>query len=308
MFDFFVEEINPNKNINSSDKTTQSTSKRERMKQLNFRSTGVKKYKFTLESEVIVGSLYSKTSVENSWILQVQKIMEDTHILDLVTYDVALKECNEQGMKELFQITRYFQKIYDEVKVLVNLDGTIKQVMNPEQLIEKWKTMKLDSIQYFGDETNLDQYFAVDDEAFSKPEFIKKLTSEIEFFLIYMQLGGYGHKFNSYGELKRDNAFRTGQITWDLNFSGKDEIETGSSLGEMNVTGIFQPGKNWTKQAYGQVQFLNIDEVKPDFNLKGKYIFYNNNGWLQKASLTMNEIVHPKLLFHKMNYKIQEIL
>lgn len=308
MFDFFVEETGSNKNKNTSDNNTiQSTSKRERMKRLYFKSTGVKKYRFTIESEVLVANLHSKTTIENSWVLQIQKITDDGYILDLVTYDSTLKECNEQGMKELFQITRYFQKIYDEVKVSVYLDGTIKQVINQNQLIEKWKAMKFDSIQYFGDETNLDQYFAVNDETFSKPEFIKKLASEIEFFFIYMQLGGYGQKLNSYRELKRDNAFRTGEIIWDLDFTGKDEIETNSPLGEMNINGFFQPSKSWAKQAYGQVQFVNVDELKLDFNLKGKYTFYNDNGWLKEALLTLNEIIHPKLLFHKMNYKIQEI-
>jgi len=307
MFDFFIEETNSGKGNTNSDNKIQKEPKREQMKRLNFKTTGVKKYKFSLESEVMVGSLFSKTLVENFWILQVQKLTENGYILDLVTYDVVLKQCNEQGMKELFHVTRYFQKIYDEVKALVNPDGTINQVLNQEQLTEKWKSMKLDSIQYFGEDTNLEQYFAVDDETFSKPDFLKRLVSEIEFFFVYMQIGGYGQKFNSYRELKKDNAFRTGQITWDLDFSGKEEIETGSLLGEMKVNSFFQPGKNWIKQAYGQVHFLNIDELKPDFNLKGKYTFYNTNGWLKDASLTVNEIVHPKLLFHKMNYKIQEI-
>jgi hypothetical protein len=313
MFDLSIEEI-PSSDRNNKKATSDSLHastppKKERMKRLCFRNKGTKKYKFTLEGEMGLNIMHSKTKTETSWILQVQNISERGYILDLVAYDIVLKECNNEGFKELFHITRQFQKLYDEIRVQTDLEGNLQNVLNQKQLIEKWQQIKSETIQYFNDDMNLDEFFAVNDEEFAKPEFLNKIVKEVEFFFLYMQLGGYGQKFSSFGlkELKRDNAFRTAEITWDLDFSGAYEVSPESPLGKMGVESRFEPDKKWLQKAYGQMPFIKIEELKPDFNLKGNMIFYNETGWIKQAQLEVNEIVHPNQLFHKMKYQIQEI-
>lgn len=308
MFDFFLEETpqSPKKGNTVQEKMT----KTEKMKRLFFRKTGTKKYKLTLSSAMKLNNMLSKTVAETSWILQVQNILNEKYLIDLTAYDYTLKECNNQGFAELYHVTRQFQKIYDEINVITSLDGRVLSVKNGEQLLEKWKNLKKETLQYFGKEISLEQFFAVNDEEFLKPDYLCKLISEVEFFFIYMQIGGYGQKFNPFGfvELNRDNAFKTAVIKWDLDFSGRYEIIPDSPLGKMEVKSTFEPNKNWLKQGYGEVPFLKIEELKPDFSLNGNYIFHNESGWLKEAELNVNEIVHPTLLYHKMNYKIQEIV
>jgi hypothetical protein len=307
MFDFFIEEIGPDNKPGNSKPT--ASVKPERMKRLMFRKTGVKKYKFTLEGEMGLNVMHSKTVTDTSWILQVQNILEGGYVIDLVAYDIRLRECDNEGFRELFQITRQFQKLYDEVKVRTDLAGNLQKVLNPEQLFEKWKHIKNETVQYFNDDMNLEQFFAVKDEDFTKPEFLNKLIREVEFFFLYMQSGGYGQKFQSWGatELKRDNAFHTETIPWILNFSGNYEINPASPFGKMKVEGSFTPDRKWLQKAYGEMPFIKLEEMKPDFNLKGAYIFNNENGWLKEAKLEVNEIVHPGQLYHRMKYQIQEI-
>ena len=314
MFDFFIEEIPSGKNKKTSESSTVSssvTTRKERMKRLQFMTTGTKKYKFTLEGEMGLNVMCSKTKTETSWILQVQDILDSGYVIDLVAYDIVLKECNNEGFKELFQVTRQFQKLYDEIKVQTDYEGNLIKVLNQKRLIEKWKQIKSETIQYFNDDMNLNEFFAVNDEEFAKPEFLHKIIQEVEFFFLYLQSGGYGRKFGSWGnikEIKRDNAFRTNAIAWDLEFSGEFEINPDSAYGNMDVESRFEPDKKWLQKAYGAIPFIKLDELRPDFSLKGKYIFYNKNGWLKKAELEVNEIVHPDQLYHKMKYRIQEIL
>ena len=312
MFDFFIEETGPNDRAQKppSAYSHHTPQKKEPMKRLIFREKGTKKYKFTLEGEMGLNVMCSKTKMETSWIVQVQNISDGGYILDLVAYDIVLKECNNEGFKELFQITRQFQKLYDEIKVRTDWEGNLIQVLNRQQLIEKWKQIKQETVQYFNDDMSIDQFFAVSNEEFSKPEFLSKVIREVEFFFLYMQMGGYGQKFSSWDfvELKRENAFRTNTIVWNMDFSGYYEINPGSPLGQMTVKSKFEPNKKWLQIAYGQIPFIKVEELKPDFNLKGNSVFHNETGWLKEAELEVNEIVHPQQLYHKMKYQIQEII
>jgi hypothetical protein len=283
---------------------------KEKMKRLHFTSGGTKKYRFTLEGEMGLNVLSTKTKTETSWILQVQNITDKGYVLDLVAYDIALKECDNGGFEELFHITRQFQKLYDELRVETDLEGNLVRVLNQKQLIEKWAQIKRETIQYFNEDMNLDDFFAISDEEFSQPEFLHKIVQEAEFFFLYLQLGGYGQKFNSLGtvELKRDNAFRTNVIHWDLEFSGRQEQRPNSAFGIMEIDGSFEPGKKWLQKSYEEMPFVKIEELKPEFSIKGKSLFYNDSGWLKEAELEVNEIVNPNTLYHKMKYRIEEIV
>jgi hypothetical protein len=315
MFELDIEEIYPDNKHKGSEYGHQPNSsapvarQKERMKKLQFLKTGTKKYRFILDGEMGLNVMCSKTRMETSWIVQVKNILEAGYVIDLVAYAITLKECNSEGFREMFHITRQFQKLYDEIKVKTDLEGNLLEVLNQKQLCEKWKQIKSETIQYFNDDMNLDEFFAVNDDEFAKPEFLHKLIREVEFFFLYLQSGGYGQKFSSWGlhELKRDNAFRTNTITWDMDFSGEYAIESNSSCGVMNVESRFEPDKKWLQKAYGEMPFIKVEELKPDFNLRGKYVFYNENGWLKEAELEVNEIVHPNQLYHKMKYRIQEI-
>jgi len=284
-------------------------SKKEKMKRLAFYETGVRKYKFTLEGEMGLNVMHSKTITESLWILQVQDIMNDGYIIELITYDVALKECDSEGFSQLFQVTRQFQKLYDEIKVKTDREGKLIKVLNPERLLERWKQIKNETVQYFNAGTNLDDFFAITDEDFSKPDILYKIINEVEFFFIYLQTGGYGQKFNpfTYREIRRDNAFRTGVIEWDMEFMAKYEVKPESPLGKIKVNSKFEPNKKWLEKAYGEMPFIKVEDLKPDFTLNGEYIFDNRSGWIKKAVLNINEIVHPSQLFHKMKYSIEEI-
>lgn len=315
MSGFIIEGVplHKNRRIPALEKRSSSPSSpitnNRRPKRLYFTYTGTKKYRFTLEGEMGLNVMHTKTKTETSWILQVQDITNYGYVIDLVAYDIILKECNNEGFRELFHVTRQFQKLYDEIRVKTDFDGSLVEVLNQKQLIEKWTQIKNETIQYFNDDMNMEDFFAVSDEEFASPEFLHKIVQEVEFFFLYLQLGGYGQKF-SYNivELKRDNAFRTNIIPWDLGFSGQYEDSSKNLFGTMTVDSTFEPNKKWLQKAYGEIPFIKLDELKPDFSLSGRYSFYKDDGWLKEAELEVNEIVHPDLLYHKMKYRIQEIL
>lgn len=305
IFDLDIQENSSSGKKNNPD----SKEKYTLQKKLNFRKTGTKKYRFTLEGEAMLHSMRSQTKVEYSWMLNIQQINDDFYILNIITYDNELKYSNEQGLRELFYVTNMFQKIYDDIKVKVDLNGKVLQVLNSDTLVDRWKRFKHESIEYFGTKTNLEEYFAVSDDQFSDPNFLKMLVSKSEFFFIYLQAGGYNRKFNSFSnyELIRSNAFEKGDIKWLISYLGKDQIADKSHLGEMKLEGGFIPNKKWLKDSYGELNFLDIDKLVPQFSMKGNYVFYNSNGWLKESVLEVNEIVDPKQLFHKLKYSIKEI-
>lgn len=307
MFDFFIEENDPGSKLKPKDSDKEN--KEVVINRLAFLKKGTKKYKFTLEAEMGLNTLYSKTIIDNFWILQVLDISDQGYIIDLVNYDVQLRECNNEGFKEMFHVTRQFQKLYDEIRVTIDKEGNLIKVMNAQRMGDRWKQIKKETISYFNDGTDLDEFFAIKEDEFYKPEFLQKIVREVEFFFIYLQVPGYGRKIKQWNnsEIKRDNAYRTEQIRWVLDLSGRKEIITDSPLGQINVKSVFETNNKWLQRGYGNMPFVKVEELKPDFSLKGEYQFYNKSGWLKRAKVLVNEIAHPKNLYHKMNYLIEEI-
>jgi len=126
---------------------------------LDIWKTGSQKYILTLDSEMQLNSLNIKNTVVTNIILQIKDIRKTEFLLDILSYNKEMASCNNEGIQQMFTITRHFEKLYDEFKVVVSKRGILKSIENFSYLQNKWKKIKNDSLQYFDTETDIESYF-----------------------------------------------------------------------------------------------------------------------------------------------------
>lgn len=269
--------------------------------------TGSQKYILTLDSEMQLNSLNIKNTVATNIILQIKDIQKKEFILDILSYDKEMTSCNNEGIQQMFTVTRHFEKLYDEFKVVISKDGTLKSIENFNYLQNKWKKIKNDSLQYFDTETDIESFFNLDEKTVNDQDFWIKALNEQEILFLYFGLSGYGTKFSSVERLRRENAFKTGAIDWVLQKTAKQELHKAPFNIVQEVTGVFEPSKKWMKKGYGKMPFFEGIPFKEDFNIKGNYLFDAESGFIKQATITVNEIVHPSILFHKLKYTLTPI-
>lgn len=267
---------------------------------------GYQKYKVTLEGRMRINTMDVKTKIESKYIFHVKEIstsssMVGDSLVNLIAYDKTLLECSNQGFREMFAITSQFEKLYDEFEAVIDRDGKIKQIENVPLLIEKWMRIKQETIPYFNEGTDIQSFFSLNDETMQDAEVWKNMMNEQEFFFLFFVLPNY--KTSSRRTLKRDNAFRSGTIDWDIVYTTK-QME---GFVDVNVKGSYQAHLLWLKERYGKMPFFNDIDFQPNFSIDAQYLFDNKNGFIRDAWINVEETVHPRILAHQLKFRIEQI-
>lgn len=269
--------------------------------------TGLQKYKFTLVGEMQLNTMNVKNKVESSLIFHVKdflnKYADNGLLINIITYDKQMVECSNPGFKEMFTVTRQFEKLYDEIEITIDEKGKLKSIENIQQLKEKWKQIKNDAITYFNDDTDIESFFKLNDATMDDEHLWKKIVTEQEMFFLFFELANHKTSFFRPKIIKRDNAYRNNLIDWLLSYTVKEYPD----YTDVSITGEFKPTKNWLQQSYGSIPFLTNIIFEPQFKIEGQYIFNKENGFIKEAYINIDETAHPQLLFHKLKFQIQSI-
>lgn len=296
------EEIPLSKHSSDATQVKPASEKKVIRKRLNFWETGMQKYKLVLEGEMQLNSMHTRNKVEDSIIFQVKDISENGVVLDYISYAKEMTDCTNEGFKEMFAVTRQFEKLYDELSLFVAYEGKVEAVKNIEQLKEKWLRIKKETVRYFNEPTDIESFFNLNDQTMNDASFWIKMLNEQEFLLLFFTLAGYGNRSFDYSKkLTRDNAFRTNAIEWNLY---TEPVDVSTELIRTEVKGNFSPSKDWLVKAYGQMPFFTGVPLQPNFVINASYVFSAKTGFIEQAEIYLEEAVHPGLLFHKMKYKI----
>lgn len=273
-------------------------------KDINFWKAGIQKYKISLVGELQINSMQTISRIENSFLFHIKDIYAngDT-LLNLISYDKQMISCNNQGFKEMFLVTRQLERLYDEFEAVVDKKGAIKQINNIEFLQNKWKKIKNELVNYFNEGTDIESFFKLNDETMNDQSFWKQMLNEQEFFFLFFNLANYGNTFQHKSLLKRDNAFRSNQIDWKIDYQGK---ATANEI-SLSVNGGFKPDTGWLDKAYGKMPFLTGVPFNPYFKIDGEYKFDPKTGFIKEAYINLEETVNPTLLYHKLKFQIIQI-
>lgn len=300
-FLFFDDKDDQNTDNPSEDNASKKTENEILRKTINFWKTGIQKYKITLVGELQINSMNTTSKVENNLIFHLKNIFDDGEILlNLISYDKEMISCNNQGFKEMFLVTRQLEKLYDEFEAVINQSGEIIEIKNLDFLQQKWKKIKNELVTYFNEGTDIESFFKLNDETMNNQSFWKQMLNEQEFFFLFFDLANYGHSFQRRKQIKRDNAFRSNQINWQMDY----EAKTNSDGITMSVNGLFKPDNKWLDQAYGKMPFLTGIPFTPNFKIEGEYKFDPATGFIKEAYVNLEETVNSGLLYHKLKFQI----
>lgn len=300
-FLFFDDKDDQNTDNLPEDNASKKTENEILRKTINFWKTGIQKYKITLVGELQINSMNTTSKVENNLIFHLKNIFDDGEILlNLISYDKEMISCNNQGFKEMFLVTRQLEKLYDEFEAVINQSGEIIEIKNLDFLQQKWKKIKNELVTYFNEGTDIESFFKLNDETMNNQSFWKQMLNEQEFFFLFFDLANYGHSFQRRKQIKRDNAFRSNQINWQMDY----EAKTNSDGITMSVNGFFKPDNKWLDQAYGKMPFLTGIPFTPNFKIEGEYKFDPVTGFIKEAYVNLEETVNSSLLYHKLKFQI----
>lgn len=294
------EDNTPTSSVQSPLKTEQAPLR----KNINFWKTGIQKYKIKLVGTMQLNSMNTTTTVENNFIFHLKEIHQNGDVLlNLISYNKEMVACNNQGFKEMFLVTRQLEKLYDEFEAVINRDGEIQEIRNVDFLKDKWKKIKNELVNYFDEGTDIESFFRINDQTMDDQSFWRQMMNEQEFFFLFFNLANYGGSFNSNSRIKRDNAFRTNEIDWKIDYRGMAE---GNEI-TVSLDGAFSPERRWLDKAYGKMPFLTGMEFAPNFKIDGEYKFDSKSGFIKEANITLEETVIPTFLSHKLEFNIIQI-
>lgn len=282
------------------------TDEEKKRRRISFYELGTHKYRLTLDGEIQVNTMNVKSTVSNNFVLQVKEVDETEAVIDLVTYDKEMIACTNPAFKEMFAVTRQLEKLYDEMTVRLSLEGEVLDIYSMDIFEEKWQRLKNENVPYFGESTDIEDFFKLNAENVSNKEFWINILNEQEFFFLFFQLGGYGQKYAYVKDIYRYNAFRNNKLKWEI-VSSPYETDRATNRKRVDIEGWFNAGKSWLKESYGKMPMLADVKLDPHFAIDAFYVFDYNTGWISEAGITIEEIVHPSILFHKMNYKLSLI-
>lgn len=268
---------------------------------------GYGKYRVTLTGEMQVNNMNVINTVVNNFILNVKDISHDDIVkMELITYDKEMTATTHPAFKEMFAVTRQFEKLYDEIRVGVKMNGEVLSLYNMDTIQEKWKWLKNESIPYFNDNTDIEDFFKINESNISDEKFWLDILNEHEFFFLFFSLAGYGHKFSHVQDIYKSNAFKNGKIKWEI-IARTSEEQSDAIFKRVNIKGWFDFSKRWIQKTYGEMPFLQERKLTPKFQIEGYYIFDLRTGWINRAEIYQEETVDKDILFHKMKYVIEKI-
>lgn len=282
------------------------TDEEKKRRRISFYEPGTHKYRLTLDGEMQINTMNVKSTVSNNYILQIKEVNEKDVIMDLVTYDKEMTDCSNPAFKEMFAVTRQLEKLYDEMTVRLSLDGEVLDIYNMDTFKEKWQRLRRENVPYFGESTDIEDFFKLNEKNISDKEFWINILNEQEFFFLFFQLSGYGHKYRYVKDIYRHNAFRNNKIKWEI-ISSPYEVNSSTGTKRVDLEGWFNAGKSWLKESYGKMPMFSDVKLEPHFAIDAFYVFDYNTGWINEAYITIEETAHPSVLFHKMNYRLNLI-
>jgi len=251
-----------------------------------------KKYLLTIQSKLNIGGFISETEVEIRWLLNLKEITDAGYVFELITLDNIISKDDNSGFSEIHALVRQIQKALNEIKFRIDRRGNLLQVINIDDIKERWSSVKRQAFDFNREATNLSKVFSLHDEVFEHQGGIEKMVNALEFFDIY--LGNlYGRKFPFNKVIERPNLFRTQDIQFDLYGS---EQRHSSTLAEVTLKSTPTPlSQSQLKRAYGNFPFVQIERLAPHLSFSAKYQLNLVSGFLEQGEICYVEEVSDKL-------------
>lgn len=264
-------------------------------------------YTLIIDADIKGVNAYMKSRSQMRWNLNVLNVTEDFIEIKLFQLDHILLETNNPLIKEIAALTQAMSRMYNELHLTVNSIGKIKDILNRDIILSKWKQTRTEMEKIAENNPDLKNVIVLNDDIFNNKEKLIQVIQISEFFLMYFNKV-YGHGVPEAFKETSPNFFNTANVNWAYKIKNLDNPlltsdETIIELTAEPATGL--GGIGFYNRAYGQfANLIDISKLDTSLNEKGIYRFHKESGRLIEASLMREEIADPENLYNKMKYTL----
>jgi len=251
-----------------------------------------RRYHIAINGDMLMGGVANRTKVETECLLNVLEIDDNKRAtIELITLDTDVIDTGNQAFRELSVIANQLKKVTQDIICVIDKEGKVLQVVNTEQIKRKWEQLKGEMVSICGRTGELTDFFNVNEKLFSEEETLRRYVGEMEFFKIYFN-GLYGHRIRDKEHRETDNAFKTNKVPYNLYF----DIDEDENLIRVRFEGDdFHINHDWLQKAYGQMPFVDLRNMKPEFAIQGDYVIEKATGLIKGAKFVWDENVSKEL-------------
>lgn len=275
---------------------------------VRFRQPFSEKYTLTVTTDIQAASFPIQTKAQIRWALRVIDVdRSGVADVELITIENQLLESNNPNFKDIAALNQAFARMYSEIRVKINPQGKVVEVLNMPVILGKWAQTKAEMEKVSKEVPAIQSVVQLNDDIFADPEKVKIGIENNEFFNIYFYLI-YGAPLPDERLQRRHrNLFNSADVNWEFNV-GVERVKDADGLLEVKVSG--KPAEfldaEWTKEAYKAFETqVDFAQLNPQLSENATYIFQAETGRLLEATLTKEEVANPQYIRGKMVYELK---
>ena len=251
-----------------------------------------RRYHIAINGDMLMGGVENNTKVETECLLNVLEIGSNKcATIELITLDTDVIETGNQAFRELSVIANPLKKVTQDIVCVIDKEGKVLRVVNTEQIKRKWGQLKSEMVSICGRSGELTDFFNINEKLFCDQDTLKQYVGEMEFFKIHFN-GLYGHQIRNKEHRETDNTFKTNKISYNLYFDNDEDDE----LIRIRFEGRdFEINHDWLQKSYGQMPFVDLRNMKPEFTIQGDYLIEKTTGLIKGAKFVWDENISKEL-------------
>lgn len=278
-------------------------------KKILIRTPFSEQYTITIDSDIKGVDVYVTSKVQLRYDFHVLRIDDVEVEVRLVQLDNVLLDANNPMIVEVAQVSQIFGRMYNELHLILDKSGNVKEVLNTDFILSKWKQTKAEMEKHIMANEDLQNAIILNDAIFNDPEKIKIGVQANEFIKIY-----FGQVFNlelpSKGYVKGTNIFNTAEIDWKMETESSPVLPPSSQIKTVAITCRCEP-KNTLKREFYQAAYSQF-ENKIDIKLLNSQLFQQETrmidyltGRVLEAEVNKQEIADEQRLYNKLSYTLK---
>src|SRR5690606_37439971 len=122
---------------------------------------------------------------------------------------------------EIAALTQAMSRMYNELHLTVNGNGKIKDILNRDIILSKWRQTRTEMEKIAENNPDLKNVIVLNDDIFNNKEKLIQVIQISEFFLMYFNKV-YGHGVPETFKETSPNFFNTANVNWAYKIKNLD--------------------------------------------------------------------------------------
>ena len=255
-----------------------------------------------MESMLVTALLKSKTQARYDF--SILNINDNSVECRLVQLDLFVVESNNDLVKEIFQVTAAFNRMFNELHLKLNKQGEILEVLNMDLIVSKWEQTKTDMQQAANLNEDIERLIIINDNLFTQPEKIKTAIKANEFLQVYFGKI-FGRNIPAIVKETGTNLLNTANLDWSFSI---DNVYESTNPDVTKITSEAEPGyfldSKYCNTAYRSfAEHIDFSKLSVKLKQHANYQISKDTGRIIQSQTDKIEEVNSKL-YMKISYTL----